>query len=1536
MNNFQKYSLCNLFFFLLILFNKSYASELISGHYCLKDTVIQANDLEEINKLNVIDDPLTVDFKITNDTTCSGTVVKFTSEVTGKGPFKYSWEFGDNQTSTAKDPTHVYNSLGCETASFNVKLTVSNDSLSQPITKKITVLQKPDITLYDINSPFDPFSNCANASIINPVFSIEVGNNSSSSCANSYTLDWGDGGGIISNPVFPLEHTYDHLGAFDMVLSAKGTNGCSNSVKYVVKNQTNPSGGLISPGTTTNLCAPTDSLRFEIAKWGTNSPGTKYLVNYGDNSPIIQLTQEQLVSSAFFNTDDPASSANYPIPHVYKTTNCPSSEFTATLTVQNSCDRTTFTADNITILIKPEVDFEVPPACLNSPITIKNTTNPGGGISCSPLANYTWDFGDGTPLVNQPFSYVQNVGHTYTKPGTYDITVMAENFCGKDTMVKTVTIKPLPTATIEGDALVCQGETLPSIVFKAINGDAPYTFTYRINNGNNKTVISDSLSNTVSVEVPTDKPGIYKYTLLSVQEGSDSECMQIQSGEATVEVISAVSATISGTDTVCVNSVSPRVLFRGQYGTAPYTFTYNINGGTDKTITTVLGDTVSIKVSTTTGGTFKYNLTGVKDNNVNASACTLELNDSATVFVNDQPPEQLVLDNHEYCNGETTSPINFSNTVPGTTYTWSNSNTSIGLTSNGSGNINSFTAKNSGPNPITSTITVTPSSYGCLGVDQTFSIKVNPAASVVFSQEDQVICSGETTTEITLSSETAGVDLSWTVEQTEGISETLQLSGTSSIPAQILTNTTNKPININFKAKATLVSATTCSGIENIYTITVYPRPFIQETLTDTICSGYNFNITPVQSGSIIVPSGTKYTWDEPVISPAGALTGFSAQNMPVSTIGQTILNTTSALATATYTVTPIGNNCEGETFNITVFVIPNTSLIPVSDIILCTGDFQDELVFGNNAAGTVLRWTSDNVNIGMPAQSGSDRISSFTAINSGTAPEKATIKVESNSELGSSSCDVAEIQFSIMVNPSAQVNNPGTQNACYGETVSILFSTVNTSGITTYEWTNSNTKIGLDASGAGDISFNTINPEDSIITAVIGVTPTYTNNGLSCSGVTEQFLIKVNPPLIADQPEDQSVCSDNMLSEIVLSGNTTDAVYNWTINNSTIGLPESGTGNIPEFTAFNDNSDSVVAVVSVVPSLNGCEGESRDFTITVYPSSVILKQPSSSSICLGEEPTELSVIHTTGVKIPNYQWYSNTSNSLIGATLIPEATNSIYHPPYSSTSTSYYFCEITFPGGGGCNSLTSEIAKVKVSPNPIVVLNDEQINKGEEIKICPNEEFPVKVRGAEDYNWSYGFSGDSIMISDIGDYRVIGTSNVGCRDTFPFSVSYKDFWNYTIASDKEEISNDQSTVIFSTQDIPGSFYKWDFGDSTNAFGSNVEHTFQFDEDGYIEVSLVVENPEGCKEMATKKIGVDYASMPNTFTPNGDGINDIFLKGWNIRVFNRNDIVFYDGDEGWDGNNKGTPAEPDTYFYILKDETKQGAIQKKYFVTLIR
>ncbi len=78
--------------------------------------------------------------------------------------------------------------------------------------------------------------------------------------------------------------------------------------------------------------------------------------------------------------------------------------------------------------------------------------------------------------------------------------------------------------------------------------------------------------------------------------------------------VSNLTATISGNASVCKNATAPLVIFTGYGSTAPYTFTYTVNGGTNQTVTTAGTDsTVTVSVPTATPGNFTYTLLNVTD-----------------------------------------------------------------------------------------------------------------------------------------------------------------------------------------------------------------------------------------------------------------------------------------------------------------------------------------------------------------------------------------------------------------------------------------------------------------------------------------------------------------------------------------------------------------------------------------------------------------------------------------------------------------------------------------------------------------------------------------------------------------------------------------------------------------------------------------------------------------------------------------------------------------------------------------------------------
>jgi len=103
-------------------------------------------------------------------------------------------------------------------------------------------------------------------------------------------------------------------------------------------------------------------------------------------------------------------------------------------------------------------------------------------------------------------------------------------------------------------------------------------------------------------------------------------------------------------------------------------------------------------------------------------------------------------------------------------------------------------------------------------------------------------------------------------------------------------------------------------------------------------------------------------------------------------------------------------------------------------------------------------------------------------------------------------------------------------------------------------------------------------------------------------------FTIIDDDPLSMNQPSAQTYCSGNTVPVTTFSGSLPNMTYAWSATNGTaIGLPaNSGTGNLPTFTAANATTSDIVATITVTPSQTGstCSGASaaKTFTITVTP----------------------------------------------------------------------------------------------------------------------------------------------------------------------------------------------------------------------------------------------------------------------------------------------------------------------------------------------
>jgi hypothetical protein len=210
-----------------------------------------------------------------------------------------------------------------------------------------------------------------------------------------------------------------------------------------------------------------------------------------------------------------------------------------------------------------------------------------------------------------------------------------------------VTVNALPTATIAGSVSTCLNSSSPAITFTGANGTAPYTFTYSINNVVQPT-IATTTGNSISINAPTGVTGSFVYSLVSVQSSGTPACSQNQSGTATVTVNPLPTATIAGTVAVCQNAPSPAITFTGADGTAPYTFSYAINGVVQPNITTTTGNSISVNAPTGVTGSFVYSLVSVQSSGT--PACSQNQLGTATVTINPLPLANPVITDYVLCD----------------------------------------------------------------------------------------------------------------------------------------------------------------------------------------------------------------------------------------------------------------------------------------------------------------------------------------------------------------------------------------------------------------------------------------------------------------------------------------------------------------------------------------------------------------------------------------------------------------------------------------------------------------------------------------------------------------------------------------------------------------------------------------------------------------------------------------------------------------------------------------------------------------------
>jgi gliding motility-associated-like protein len=291
---------------------------------------------------------VTANFTATPRTGCAPMVVTFTSTSTGS-PTSYSWNFGNGLTSSAANPVVPYTTPGI----YTVTLTVSSASGSNTKTQSnyITVNQVPTVSL-----SATPLTVCPGAPV---TFSSNVSWNAAGS--GTYAWDFGDGGtSALSSPV----HSYAGGGTYTVKLTGINSVNCPRTDTQANLIFVYPRPKATFDASDTAVCTPAGTTTFTAVPAAGTGPYT-YTWDFGDFS----------------------TGSGNPVTHAYGAVG----SYTVKLyiTDANGCKDSLIRTNYIRRRNIATGFTATASACVGASITATNTTG-------STVGTMSWDFGDGT------------------------------------------------------------------------------------------------------------------------------------------------------------------------------------------------------------------------------------------------------------------------------------------------------------------------------------------------------------------------------------------------------------------------------------------------------------------------------------------------------------------------------------------------------------------------------------------------------------------------------------------------------------------------------------------------------------------------------------------------------------------------------------------------------------------------------------------------------------------------------------------------------------------------------------------------------------------------------------------------------------------------------------------------------------------------------------------------------------------------------------------------------------------------------------
>ncbi|WP_321515549.1 gliding motility-associated C-terminal domain-containing protein [Marinifilum fragile] len=1345
----------------------------------------------------------------------------------------------------------------------------------------------------------------------NPI--VDLGPDQETCAGGTFTLDAGNVGSsyLWSNGATTQTITVNASGNYSVVVT--DANGCSATDDMNVTVHPNPivdlgtdqetcAGGTItldagnagatylwSNGATTRTITVNTSGNYSVVVTDINGCSSTDDVNVTVHpNPIVDLgTDQEACAGGTITLDAGNAGSTYLWSNGATTqtiTVSTSGNYSVVVTDANGCSATDDV--NVTVHPNPVVD-----------LGLDQETCAGGTVSLdagNPGSSYLWSNGATTQTI------------TVSTSGNYSVVVTDANGCSATDDVN-VTVHPNPIVDLGPDQEACAGGTF---TLDAGNVGSSYLWS---NGATNQTIIV-STSGNYSVVVTdvngcsaTDDVNVTVHPNPIVDLGPDQE------------------ACAGGTFTLDAGNVGSSYLWS--------------NGATTQTITVNASGNYSVVVT-------------------DANGCSAT--DDMNVTVHPNPIVDLGTD-QETCAGGT---ITLDAGNAGATYLWSNGATTRTITVNTSGNYSVVVTDINGcsstddvnvtvhPNPIVDlgtdqetcaggTITLDAGNAGSTylwsngATTQTITVSTSGNYSVVVTDANG--CSATDDVNVTVHPNPI-VDLGPDQETCAGSTFILDAGNPGS--SYLWSNgATTQTITVSASGNYSVVvtDANGCSATDDV-NVTVHPNPFVDLGLDQETCAGGTVTLDAGNSGS-------SYLW----------FNGATTQTIIVSSSGNysvvvTDANGCSATDDVNVTVHPnpvvdLGldqETCSGGTITLDAgnpgssylwFNGATTQTIIVSS----SGNYSVVVTDANGCSATddvnVTVHPNPVVDLGLDQETCFGGIITLDAGNPGSSylwSNGATTQTIIVSTSGNYSVVVTDANgcsatddVNVNILPAFEFDLTYTTNlVCYGDSTYIEGPSV--AGYR-YQWS----KDGVDIAGANDYSIT------------IGESGRYNlqiENLEGCiaeDGVDVEIIQLPNSPL----PDRVDMCYGETVKLDI--GEGVDFLWSDGVTTQTREVSEAGIYHVRvqdiNGCIGNDSVEVVIhdlPIVDLGPDLYICEGEElileapdgyytewvpggETRAIYVYEEGNFILKTTDEFGCTGEDDINIFVHKNPEV------YLGRDTVIAEGTSIILDAGSGYVEYEWSNQEDSQYLkvekdgeYAVNVVDVNGCRGN----GKVKVAVNP-----RPSINLGGSAGICEGTSLMLDAGNWERYLWNTGDTTRTITVNKTGDYTVQVWDVYGIMGTDIIHVEVYPLPEVNVASDTLSMYKGQTLTL----DIGSGYssYYWNTGSDWRSI--------EVDDAG--DYSVQVKNDFGCIAQASIAVKLLEPKMvvPNVFTPNGKGPNEIFypvFKGivtdfemyiytrWGEQVFKLEKDMVANNElkyEGWNGIYKGKDAEIGVYVWII-------------------